>query len=226
MSVQDAREHRKKLLEIHLRNLATVLQQASVFGRDSAPVHLLHRLADELDSVLSLSATLQVSDPPLVEDAYRFLGRPRPEVLLASDGLSPALHGTDQGDFDAFLSHSSADQSAVRYLAERLRERNLRIWLDEEQIGPGDSIAGKIEDGLARSRYILLCVSDQVKESDWCRAEYRPLLHREIRRRETRVIPVIIGSYDRETAPALLYDKLHIDIRSPAEFERLVKTLQ
>jgi hypothetical protein len=34
-------------------------------------------------------------------------------------------------EFDAFLSHSSKDQEAVRAIAERLRQEGVEVWFDE-----------------------------------------------------------------------------------------------
>jgi hypothetical protein len=41
---------------------------------------------------------------------------------------------------DVFLSHSSADKTVVRELAERLRGDGIRVWFDEWEIKFGDSI--------------------------------------------------------------------------------------
>ena len=54
----------------------------------------------------------------------------------------------DDFKYDVFLSHSAKDKAVVRAVAERLREDGLRVWLDDWEIGPGDSISAKIEDGL------------------------------------------------------------------------------
>ena len=39
--------------------------------------------------------------------------------------------------FDVFLSHNSKDKPAVRQIAEALRDRGLRVWLDEWELIPG-----------------------------------------------------------------------------------------
>jgi len=39
--------------------------------------------------------------------------------------------------FDVFLSHNSKDKPAVRQIAEALKERGLRVWLDEWELIPG-----------------------------------------------------------------------------------------
>ena len=55
--------------------------------------------------------------------------------------------------FDVFLSHSAKDKAVVRDVAARLKQDGVRVWLDEEQIKPGDSIPAKIEDGLEHSPF-------------------------------------------------------------------------
>jgi len=54
----------------------------------------------------------------------------------------------DDFTHDVFLSHSSKDKAVVRAVAERLRADGLRVWLDDWEIRPGDSIPAKIEEGL------------------------------------------------------------------------------
>ena len=46
-----------------------------------------------------------------------------------------------------FLRHSSKDKAAVRPLAERLQQDGLKVWFDEWEIKPGDSIPAMIEEG-------------------------------------------------------------------------------
>jgi hypothetical protein len=57
----------------------------------------------------------------------------------------------EEFQFDVFLSHSAKDKAVVRPLAARLKKDGVRVWLDEEQIKPGDSIPAKIEEGLEHS---------------------------------------------------------------------------
>ncbi|MCX6374846.1 MAG: toll/interleukin-1 receptor domain-containing protein, partial [Armatimonadetes bacterium] len=49
----------------------------------------------------------------------------------------------DDFTYDVFLSHSSKDKAVVRTLVERLRADGLRVWFDEWEIAPGDSIPAK-----------------------------------------------------------------------------------
>ena len=92
--------------------------------------------------------------------------------------------------FDVFLSHSSKDKATVRQIAERLRKDGLRIWFDEWQIRPGDSIPAKIEDGLQRSRELVLCLSKNVQGSDWTQMEVSTFRFRDPLNKQRRFIPL------------------------------------
>ncbi len=93
-------------------------------------------------------------------------------------------------DYDVFLSHSSQDRDVVRPLAERLRADGLRVWLDEWEIRPGDSIPAKIEEGLERSRVLVLCMSANAFGSDWGALESGTFRFRDPLNRERRFIPL------------------------------------
>ena len=108
--------------------------------------------------------------------------------------------------FDVFLSHSSRDKDIVGRLASRLRAAGLAVWLDGERIRPGDNIVEQIESGLRSSRFVIVCLSKALAQSNWVRREYGPLLHREVTQRRRRVIPVQLEPVEDDEIPILLYD--------------------
>jgi hypothetical protein len=83
----------------------------------------------------------------------------------------------DEFIHDVFLSHSAKDKAVVRPLAERLRKDGVKVWFDEWMLKPGDSIespqskTAKIEEGLERSRVLVLCMSANAFRSDWAQLE-------------------------------------------------------
>jgi hypothetical protein len=77
----------------------------------------------------------------------------------------------DDFKYDVFLSHSSKDKAVVRAVAERLRADGLRVWFDEWEIKPGDSVPKKIDDGLEQPCVLVLCMSANAFGSDWTRLE-------------------------------------------------------
>src|SRR5262249_36132178 len=58
-----------------------------------------------------------------------------------------------------FLSHSSHDKEFVRRLADDLMALDLKIWLDERELGPGESIVGGISGGLREADYLIVVLS-------------------------------------------------------------------
>ncbi|HYT43935.1 MAG TPA: toll/interleukin-1 receptor domain-containing protein, partial [Methylomirabilota bacterium] len=53
--------------------------------------------------------------------------------------------------YDVFISYSSKDQPIIERLAQDLKAAGISYWVDSEQITFGDSITGKIEEGLRES---------------------------------------------------------------------------
>ena len=96
----------------------------------------------------------------------------------------------DDFTYDVFLSYSSADKPTVRELVERLRGDGLRVWFDEWEIRPGDSIPAKIEAGLEHSRVLVLCMSAHAFGSDWAQLEAGTFRFRDPLNRDRRFIPL------------------------------------
>jgi WD40 repeat protein len=100
---------------------------------------------------------------------------------------------SDHFQFDVFLSHNHADKPRVRKLAERLKAAGVRVWLDEWAIKPGDVIAMKVDEGLERSRVLLLCISPAALASGWVALERCTAVHRDPANAGRRFIPLLLG---------------------------------
>lgn len=83
-------------------------------------------------------------------------------------------------EFDIFISHASEDKDVVvRPLAEQLRQRGLRVWMDETEIKLGDSLRRSIDHGLSKSRYGLVVLSPDFFRKEWPQKELDGLVARE-----------------------------------------------
>jgi small GTP-binding protein len=122
---------------------------------------------------------------------------------------------------DVFISHSTKDKATVRPLAERLRRDGLRVWFDEWEIKPGDSIPSKIEEGLERSRVLLLCMSAHGTGSDWAQMETYTFRFADPLNKERRFIPLRLDDAPIKNA---LKQFSHIDWRqkSPDQYAALL----
>jgi small GTP-binding protein len=96
----------------------------------------------------------------------------------------------DDFTYDVFLSHSSKDKAVVRAVAGRLRADGLRVWFDDWELRPGDSIPAKIEEGLEHSRVLVLCMSAQAFGSDWAQLESHTYRFKDPLNKERRFIPL------------------------------------
>ena len=77
----------------------------------------------------------------------------------APDGAKDDERDSRRGFHPVFLSHSSKDKAVVRAVAERLRADGLRVWLDDWETRPGDSIPAKIAEGPEHS-HVLACTAE------------------------------------------------------------------
>lgn len=73
----------------------------------------------------------------------------------------------------AFISHSSADKDRIaRALDALLRERGIRVWLDERDLLPGYNLVDAIFDhGIARSDAFVVVLSANSMKSGWVHEE-------------------------------------------------------
>jgi small GTP-binding protein len=130
---------------------------------------------------------------------------------------------SDDFTYDVFLSHSSKDKPVVRPLAERLRADGLRVWFDEWELKPGDIIPSKIDEGLERSRVLVLCMSANAFGSDWAQLESYTYRFRDPLNKERRFIPLRL---DDAPIKGSLAQFLYINWLSAEREEAYVKLLE
>ena len=125
--------------------------------------------------------------------------------------------------FDVFLCHNSEDKSAVIKIAEQLRCRGLKPWLDEWELRPGldwqDALDGQIEQIRTAAVFV-----GNAGFGPWQRLEVKAFL-REFVERGCPVIPVLLGNAPQEPElPTFLKGKTWVDFRRqmPDPFGRLV----
>ena len=98
---------------------------------------------------------------------------------------------------DVFICHASEDKPAVvRPLVEALHNHDISCWVDELEINWGDSVSGKINKGLEKSRYVVVVISESFLEKDWPQTELKSAFSQEMANGSTRVLPLFVGSRD------------------------------
>lgn len=109
----------------------------------------------------------------------------------------------------AFISHRGSDSPQAERLARALRDKGFDVWLDLDEIKPGDSIIARMNEGLERASHLLLLYSDDATEGAWMDREWLSFLARQLNGADVKVIPVRIG---RSLGPALLADVKYVDL--------------
>jgi hypothetical protein len=125
--------------------------------------------------------------------------------------------------FDVFLCHNSKNKEAIRLLADRLKSKGLRPWLDEEQIRPGERWQGALEEEIARIGAAAVCIG-QNGIGPWQDMEIKTFLDQMLRR-GCPVIPVILeGCSDTPVLPPFLSQLMWVDFRKrhPDPLKQLV----
>ncbi|MBL8760934.1 MAG: TIR domain-containing protein [Phycisphaerae bacterium] len=133
-------------------------------------------------------------------------------------------------EYDVFICHASEEKTTVVVpLAKALNDAGIRVWLDEEKIGWGDSVTKEINDGLAKSKFVVVVLSAAFMKKKWPAKEMNAVLNKEIASDITCALPLIVGdSSDKkiilETYP-LLADK-HYKEWSPSDIGTIVGALK
>lgn len=122
----------------------------------------------------------------------------------------------------AFLCHSSTDKPFTRKLAMALASNGHKVWIDEAEIGIGDSLLDKIESGILGSRYLIAVLSANSVGSRWCREELKMAMVRQIGQQGINVLPVLIEDCE---IPGFLQEKKYADFRNDRRFDDSVAEL-
>lgn len=96
--------------------------------------------------------------------------------------------------WDIFICHASEDKkNFVEPLANALKEAGITVWYDRFELKIGDSLRGKIDEGLANSRYGVVVLSNSFFKKDWPKTELDALVSLENQKGEKVILPIWHG---------------------------------
>lgn len=119
-----------------------------------------------------------------------------------------------------FISYSTKDSEFVTKLSAELVKHRIKVWLDKWEMKPGDSLIEKIQTALTDSSFLLVILSKNSVESEWCKKELNSGLMRELNEKQVVVIPILL---DDCKVPLLLQEKVYADFRT--DFDEGLKSL-
>jgi len=109
-----------------------------------------------------------------------------------------------------FISHASADKSFVDRLVADLTKCGVDVWYDKFDIQLGDSIPGKVNEGLSSSKYFAIVLSPNSVRSRWVTEELNAALATQIASSGTFLLPLMLKTCD---LPPLLAHRKYADFR-------------
>jgi hypothetical protein len=105
--------------------------------------------------------------------------------------------------WDVFISHGAHDADVARQIARELSRRSLRVFLDEEQIGPGANFMVEIGRALSHSRSVVVIVGQSFDRTQT--RDIERFLRQSIDESSGRpVIPILIPGAHRDDLPTIL----------------------
>ncbi|WP_051940247.1 toll/interleukin-1 receptor domain-containing protein [Stenoxybacter acetivorans] len=97
---------------------------------------------------------------------------------------------TAEEEYDVFISHASEDkESFVDDLYQELDSRGVKVWYDAMSIKWGDSLRSKIDEGLRKSRFGIVILSNDFIRKGWTQYELDGLFQREMTGGKT-ILPI------------------------------------
>jgi hypothetical protein len=143
---------------------------------------------------------------------------------LAMTGGTQSRTGAAQ----LFLSHASEDAEAARELAGHLRGGGISVWLDLDELRPGDDWMNRLEEGLLGCEHFAVYIG-RLGIVRWISREVRVALDRNAKDGQFKVIPILGPGADPAALPAFLQQHHWLDLRdrevNPASVVGLVLDL-
>lgn len=126
-----------------------------------------------------------------------------------------------------FLSYTSTDRAFTEDLAKRLTDHGVKVWIDEAELGIGDSLIERIGSAIEKADFLGVVISDATNRSNWVRHELRMAVNREIESGRLFVLPILV---EKCQIPFFLIGKKYADFTTAAAAEKsfrvLLRTLQ
>ena len=154
------------------------------------------RLADEQKKLYAAEAKLTKEQARMqrrsMDQLWSSIDRSQTQFRPAfSDPVPPSSSSKDPTEYDVFVSHASEDKDEIATpLAERLRDRGLHVWFDSFELQVGDSLRRKIDQGLARSTFGVVILSQHFFAKEWPLIELDGLSAKATASDEPRLLPI------------------------------------
>jgi hypothetical protein len=126
--------------------------------------------------------------------------------------------------FDIMISYSHKDETICKQIYEELVQSGYRVWIDFDQIHGNimDAMAHAIE----RSQAVIICMSEQYRRSNYCRAEAHYAFQQQL-----KIVPILLQEHYQPDGWLLFLigQLLYVDFTKyefPRAMEKLIAELR
>lgn len=152
---------------------------------------------------------------------------------------APAPKVNNSDPIDLFLCHNGADKPWVEKLAEHVESetvdgsaagRPLKVFFDKWDIDVGQNFIERLNNGLARARYVAVVISPEFLAAPWPTFEWTHIISDDPTNKRGRLIPLFIRSTSLDgkaqvDLPAPFKALNWIDFRSEKAFKKSYQRL-
>ena len=112
---------------------------------------------------------------------------------------------------NVFISYNHAGEakSTISKLSSDLEKLGMKVWLDQNEIKPGESISSAIANGLEQASHILAVVGPNDNQSAWAAKELEMA-----KAKGKPIIPVMVNNATTQDLPEAIKDLLAADASS------------
>lgn len=115
--------------------------------------------------------------------------------------------------WDIFISYNNADFDKAEFIYEDLQRAGLEVWFDRREVYGGDRLREKINEGIRKSRIVLVLLSKNSLKSQWVLNELDAAMMREIDENRKVAVAALVGRIDDNEVPPDLRGKSYYDFR-------------
>jgi GTPase SAR1 family protein len=146
-------------------------------------------------------------------DASADAGREIEAATAVLRGKTAVLRGKEEvAEYDVFLSYHWPDKDAVRSIAQQLKNRGLRPWMDERQLRPGSAWLPDLEEIIQRVPAAALIIG--AKRGPWQNREIYAFVQQSVSR-GCAIVPVLLPDANTADLPVFLQGLTWINLAAP-----------
>lgn len=92
---------------------------------------------------------------------------------------------------DVFISYPSASIEQALSIRNSLSNRGVLVWLDKEQVRPGEFVAEALERGITGCKVFVLLLTQNIRNSAWVQEEYNRALSL-VTKGTLHIVPIVL----------------------------------